>query len=220
MDPFDPGQGENALSICPFGKGHEKTVTIENIQEWVKLARKFVLYDGVIAQAKAFRRGINDFYSSQESLSLFTAEELQKKVCGSGDNVDIWDEDYVRTLLKMDGGKELMGSFTPKLGPFSPTIQMLIRTLLEADELKRRQFLSFTTSLPITGPKTYIEVLPILGPEGDFLRMNDPHCLPRANTCAKKLYLPKFESYESFSKTFWAVVTSECRFKGFYEWKG
>ena len=65
-----------------------------------------------------------------------------------------------------------------------------------------------------------IEVVPILSPSGDFLQMHDPSCLPRANTCSRRLYLPKFETYEIFSEILWTVVREESQFKGFYEWRG
>jgi hypothetical protein len=34
------------------------------------------------------------------------------------------------------------------------------------------------------------------------------------------LYLPKFETFDSFSEVLWAVVREESKFKGFYEWRG
>jgi len=114
-----------------------------------------------------------------------------------------------------EGGAVLSRRF----GPSSPTIGYLVKALLEGSTTQRREFLSFVTSVPIVTPGQ-IEVVPIVNPSGDFLPMSDPSCLPRANTCARKLYLPKFESYNVFSKVFWAVVREECRFKGFFEWRG
>lgn len=100
VDPLDPSQGEMATPLCPGG--HRKQVTIHNVREWVTLAKQFVLHDGVVAQAQAFRSGVDDFFSA-DFLRLFTPEELQKDVCGVGDNVDEWEESDVREILKLDG---------------------------------------------------------------------------------------------------------------------
>jgi hypothetical protein len=230
VDPLDPTQGIEAAPLCP--NGYRKSVTIYNIREWAALAKDFFLHDGVIAQALAFRHGVEDFFPA-DYLRLFTPEELQSDVCGVGDNVDNWDEAAVRKLFKLDGGKgaaealvavaaiggEGGAALSRRFGPSSPTINFVVKALLAATPKLRRQFLSFVTSVPIVTPGQ-IEVVPIVSPGGEFIPMRDPGCLPRANTCARRLYLPKFESYESFCQVIWAVVGEESKFKGFYEWRG
>jgi hypothetical protein len=230
VDPLDPSQGIEAATLCT--NGYARNVTIHNIREWVVLSKEFILHDGVIAQAAAFRQGVEDFFSA-DYLRLFVPEELQKDVCGVGDNVDSWDEIAIRKLFKLDGGKgaaealvavaaiggEGGAALSRRFGPSSPTIKFVVRALLEATPKMRRQFLSFVTSVPIVTPGL-IEVVPVVSPTGEFLPMRDPGCLPRANTCGRRLYLPKFETYESFSQVIWAVVGEESKFKGFYEWRG
>ena len=230
VDPFDPTQGIEATPLCP--NGHRINVTIDNIREYVILAKLFILHDGVLPQALAFRQGVNDFFPASY-LRLFAPEELQSDVCGVGDNVDNWDESAIRKLFKLDGGKgdaealvavaaiggEGGAALSRRFGPNSATINFMVKALFEASPKMRRQFLSFVTSVPIVTPGR-IEVVPLVSPSGDFLPMRDPGCLPRANTCARRLYLPKFQTYESFSHVFWAVVGEECKFKGFYEWRG
>jgi len=230
VDPLDPTQGEEAAPLCP--NGSRKHVTIYNVREWVALAKMFILHDGVIAQALAFRQGVEDFFQA-DFLRLFTPDELQRDVCGVGDSVDSWDEGAVRQLLQLNGGNGTAealvalgalggdggAALSRRFGLSSPTIGFLVKALVEATPTQRRQFLSFVTSVPIVTPGR-IEVVPIVSPSGDFLPMRDPSCLPRANTCARKLYLPKFEDYESFSQVLWAVVREESKFKGFYEWRG
>ena len=105
-----------------------------------------------------------------------------------------------------------------RFGASSPSIKHLVKTLLQSSVTQRRQFLSFVTSVPIVTPGQ-IEVVPILGASGELIPLSDS-CLPRANTCARKLYLPKFADYESFSTVLWAVLREESKFKGFYEWRG
>jgi len=230
VDPLDPTQGESAYPLCP--NGAQMSITVDNVREWVALAKQFVLHDGVIAQAEAFRRGVNDFFCA-DALLLLTPRELYEDVCGGGDNVDCWDDDAIRSLLKLDGGKGAAealvavaalggdggAALSRRFGPSSPTIGYLSKSLLEATPTQRRQFLSFVTSVPIVTPGK-IEVVPVVSPAGEFLPMRDPGCMPRANTCARRLYLPKFESYSSFKQVFYSVIREESRFKGFYEWRG
>ncbi|KAG7373198.1 HECT-domain ubiquitin-transferase [Nitzschia inconspicua] len=226
VDPMDPTQGIEAHPLCQ--NGHLRQVTIHNVREWVALAKDFMLHDGVIGQAIAFRAGVDDFFSS-EYLRLFTSEELQRDVCGVGDNVDDWKESDIRKLFKLDGkgatealvAVAAIGgnaeALSRRFGPSSPTIKFVIKALLEATPRQRRQFLNFVTSVPIVTPGQ-IEVVPVVSSSGEFMPMRDPGCLPRANTCARRLYLPKFESYESFKKVLWAVVEDEFKHKGFFEW--
>ena len=227
VDPLDPTQGIEAHPLC--ANGHSRSVTIHNIREWVALAKEF-MFDGVKGQAAAFRAGINDFFPT-DYLRLFTSEELQSDVCGAGDNVDNWTESDIRKLFKLDGkgatealvAVAAIGgnaeALSRRFGPSSPTIKFVIRALLEATPKERRQFLSFVTSMPIVTPGQ-IEVVPVVSSSGEFLPMKDPGCLPRANTCARRLYLPKFSSYESFKRVFWAIIQEESKHKGFYEHTG
>lgn len=229
VDPFDPTQGPQATALC--SDGHRKEVTIFNVREWVELAKQFILRDGVIEQAKAFRLGVNDFFPL-EYLRLFSASELQRDVCGGSDKVEEWTEDEIRKLFKLDGAKgatealvavaaiggEGGATLSRRFGASSPTIGYLIKTLLNSTTTQRRQFLNFVTSVPIVTPGK-IEVSPIVSPSGDFMPVRD-NCLPRGNTCSRRLYLPKFDSYEKFSSVLWSVIREESRFKGFYEWRG
>jgi hypothetical protein len=229
VDPFDTTQGPKATPLC--GEGYRREVTIFNIREWVELAKDFILRDGVIEQAKAFRLGVNDFFPI-EYLRLFSASELQRDVCGGSDRVEDWTEEDIRKLFKLDGAKgatealvavaaiggEGGATLSRRFGAASPTIGYLIKTLLKSTTTQRRQFLNFVTSLPIVTPGK-IEISPIVSPSGDFMPVRD-NCLPRANTCARRLYLPKFDSYERFSLVLWSVIREESRFKGFYEWRG
>jgi hypothetical protein len=226
VDPLDPTQGIDAYTLCP--NGHNRSVTIHNIREWVALSKAFMLQDGVIGQAVAFRAGVDDFFSS-DFLRLFTPEELQSDVCGVGDNVDSWDEQSILKLLKLDGkgtAEALVAvaaiggnaeALSRRFGPTSGHIKYLIKALVEASPKERRQFLSFVTSVPIVTPGL-IEVVPVVSPGGEFMPMRDPSCLPRANTCARRLYLPKFDTFESFAQVLWAVIREESKHKGFFEW--
>lgn len=115
-------------------------------------------------------------------------------------------------------GGEGGASLNRRFGPSSSTIGFLVKTLLESSPTQRRQFLSFVTSVPIVTPGK-IEVVPMVSPSGEFLPVREG-CLPRANTCARRLYLPRFDDYETFNRVLHAVIREESKFKGFYEWRG
>ena len=227
IDPFDVSQSEG-FELCVGGKNLE--VTIDNVQEYVRLCKRWILHEGVVSQAQSFRAGINDFFPSA-SLCLLTPNELRKDICGE-DDVKDWNEAKIRSIFKLDGGKgavEAMvavaaiggeggASLSRRFSSESPTFNFLVKTLLETSVIKRRQFLTFVTSLPIITPGL-IEVQPIVSPSGDFMVVSDNN-LPRANTCARRLYLPRFESLEQFQKIWNAIIENESSFKGFHEWQG
>ena len=160
VDPLDASQGPLATPLC--ANGHEREVTIFNVREWVRMAKKFILSDGVVEQAAAFREGVDDFFPSKYLL-LFTVAELQRDVCGGSDKVDNWTEADIKTLFKMDGAKgstealeavaaiggEGGATLSRRFGSSSPTIGYLIKTLHESTPTQRRQFLNFVTSVPI-----------------------------------------------------------------------
>lgn len=104
VDPLDPSQGEDAAPLCH--NGHAKHVTIHNVRQYVAFSLSFMLYDGVVDQAFAFRRGVEDFFPARY-LRLFTPDEIQRDVCGVGDTVDSWDESAVRKLFKLDGKRSM-----------------------------------------------------------------------------------------------------------------
>jgi len=100
VEPLSPTQGEDAAPLC--SSGNLRQVTVHNVRVWVGLAKQFILHDGVIEQARAFRQGIDDFFSS-DYFRIFSAVELQRDVRGGGDKVDRWTEDDIRSLFKFDG---------------------------------------------------------------------------------------------------------------------
>ena len=230
MDPFDVTQ-EKGFELCIGGK--DRALTLDNAKEYVDLCKRYMLRDGIRDQVDAFRAGVDDFFpaSALSLLTLLTPQELRKDICGA-DSVANWDEEKIRSLFKLDGGKgavEAMvavaaiggeggASLSRRFSSESPTFGFLVRALKEATVVRRRQFLSFVTSLPIvTGG--VIEVTPIVNSTGEFLAFSAGH-LPRANTCSRKLYLPRFDDYAQFNEVFVKIVECESHFKGFFEWQG
>ncbi|GMI11426.1 hypothetical protein TrRE_jg3934, partial [Triparma retinervis] len=227
VDPFDVSQSDG-FELCVGGRQME--VTIDNVQEYIALCKRWILHEGIISQAQSFRAGVNDFFPSA-CLSLLTPEELRMDICGE-DDVKDWTDSKIRGLFKLDGGRGAVEamvavaaiggeggvSLSRKFSSESPTFNFLVKTLLEASVIQRRQFLTFVTSLPIITPGL-IEVQPIVSPTGEFMAVSDSN-LPRANTCARRLYLPRFESIDEFKKIWNAIIDNESQFKGFFEWQG
>ena len=129
---------------------------------------------------------------------------------------DAKDAEALVAVAAIGGNTESLGR---RFDPSSNTIKWVVKALVEAEPQKRRRFLSFVTSLPIVTPGL-IEIVPITSSSGTFLAFEDPGCLPRANTCSRRLYLPRFDSYDSFAQVLWAVVNAESKHKGFFEWQG
>ncbi|GMH67366.1 hypothetical protein TrLO_g5893 [Triparma laevis f. longispina] len=227
VDPFDVSQ-KSGFEL-KLG-GAEIPVTIENVEEYVGLCKRWILHEGVIAQARYFRSGVGDFFNA-DMLSLLTPKEMREDICGF-ESVENWDEDDVRGLFKLDGGRGAVEamvavaaiggeggtSLSRRFSSESPTFGFLVKRLVDAPVLLRRKFLTFCTSLPIVTPGL-IEITPIVSPSGSFLPVSDT-VLPRANTCARRLYFPRFESYEQFERIFDGIVEAETEFKGFHEWSG
>ena len=174
VDPLDITQHDGyELTLS----GRTQRVTIENVREYVRLCKRWILNDGVLAQAACFRAGIGDFFDAK-SISLLTPSEFRVDCCGN-DSVQDWDEATIRGLFKLEGSQEAMlavaavggdggSSLSRRFSNESPTFGFLVKFLKEAEVLVRRQFLSFTTSLPIVTPGA-IEVAPIVSSQGEFL---------------------------------------------------
>jgi len=81
VDPLDPTQGIEAHALCP--NGYDRSVTIHNIREWVMKAKYFMLHEGVIGQASAFKAGIDDFFFQRMS-SLIYIGRITKRCVWNG----------------------------------------------------------------------------------------------------------------------------------------
>ena len=225
IDPLSAGE-EGCHELKPGGR--EIAVTSENCAEYCSLCKKFILSDGIVGQARAFRSGFNDFIPAHFALNLFSPREIRLELSGNSE-VSNWTEEDIRNLFSLvveGGGESIMAvnaiggaggnSLSRRFNDDSLTFRFLVRGLLEASELCRRQFLDFVTSIPVCTSKK-IELVPIVSSGGEFLPVSDLN-MPRANTCARRLYMPKFSDYFEFKDIFWKVVVNESQFKGFHEW--
>merc|ERR1739848_801542 len=68
--------------VCPLTgeplceSGEERELTVHNLQEYTHLVAQLWLADGVLAQARAFREGLEEVFPL-DTLSLFSLSELQ-----------------------------------------------------------------------------------------------------------------------------------------------
>ena len=177
-------QAGGCAFVCPLTDaplcegGEERELTVHNLQEYVHLLTQLWLADGVLAQAAAFREGLEEVFSL-ETLSLFTLRELQTCLCGTMSIV--WSEAELQRHLHPSGG------YTKH----SKIYQLLIDELQRMGNEARAKFLNFVTACPHLPPvglsMLEIEVLPQHADQGLF---------PTAQTCGNKLYLPEYETAE------------------------
>jgi len=116
--------------------GAEIPVDLSNVSEFVRLGKQWYLYDGIDAQIRAVRCGINDVFSV-ENLRMFTADELRSTICGE-ELID-WDEESLKKILVFHDSVNEISDW-------------LIQALIEFDHKQRSTFLDFVTSCPRLPP--------------------------------------------------------------------
>ena len=176
-------QAGGCAFVCPLtGEplcegGEERELTVHNLQEYVHLLSQLWLADGVIAQAAAFREGLEEVFPL-ETLALFTVSELQTVLCGTM-SIE-WTEAELQRHLHPSGG------YTKH----SKVYQFLIDELQRMGNESRAKFLNFVTACPHLPPvglsMLEIEVLP----------QHSGSAFPTAQTCGNKLYLPEYDTAE------------------------
>lgn len=166
--------GFGGAELCEDGEN--KSVTPDNVAEFVRLGAKFWFQTGIERQMAAFKQGISSIFPLQQLMS-FSASELRDMFCGE-ETIE-WDE------------KSLLARVYPmgELKADSPTYQFLIKVMLDMDNQERSKFLDFVTSCPRLPPggmsKFRMDVH--LEKQGRY---------PRSRACANQLFLPVFESKE------------------------
>lgn len=172
-------QGLNGPPLCE--NGEERAVNIDNLDAFVECAAKWWLREGIVEQAQAFRKGVEDVCTSPV-IWAFEAEELRTLFCGS-DRVE-WTAEDLRKHLRPRNG----------YSSSSAPVEMLIDELVAMPPARRGQFLEFVTAcprLPQGGlAAAEIAIIPA-HPKGSF---------PHAQTCTKELHLPEYDSPEHLSR--------------------
>mmetsp|Transcript_17719 Transcript_17719/g.35731 ORF Transcript_17719/g.35731 Transcript_17719/m.35731 type:complete len:776 (-) Transcript_17719:348-2675(-) len=163
--------------LCPGGADLE--LTVDSLQEYVRLVSRLWLADGVARQAVAFRAGIADVVQAPDVLlAPFSLAELQTLLCGTL-RIE-WSEVELRRALLP----------TSPLTRDSMSYNLLVGELMRMSHEQRAQFLNFVTACPH---------LPSVG-LGELVIQVQPQepgkPLPTAHTCEPSLRLPLYESAE------------------------
>lgn len=169
--------------------GKDTIVTIENIQEYLKLVIQQSLIDGVSKQLQAFKEGFEQFFPLS-SLQMFYPSEMDVLLCGSKSQQ--WQV------------KELIECCRPDHGYTSDSraVKFLYDILSKYSAQEQRKFLQFITGspkLPVGGFKSLNPALTIVRKTVDG-ESNPDNYLPSVMTCVNYLKLPDYSSVKIMSE--------------------
>jgi len=163
--------------------GKDILVTLENVEEYVKLLTFWTFKEGVNKQLEAFREGFESVFPLR-NLKIFYANELEQLFCGS-------------TFIKWDT-KSLTDCCHPDHGYTfdSRAVKFLFEILCSYNAEEQRKFLQFTTGsprLPIGGKFTPpLTIVRKAFEPGE----NVDDYLPSVMTCVNYLKLPDYSTIE------------------------
>lgn len=172
--------GAGGAELCEGGA--ERTLDIAGLDEFVELAERWWLGDGIQPQVDAFRRGVEDVCESP-SIWAFGPKELRELLCGCA-----------ATWTREELERDLQPSSTSSREPGS-AFAMLLDALDDLSLEKRGRFVEFVTGCPR---------LPPGGIAGAGIKVTELRgevdTLPRAHTCTHELQLPKYSSAEKLAE--------------------
>jgi len=165
--------GLSGVPLCPDGE--DRTVTADNVEEFVRLASSFWLDTGVQKQLVAFRRGLYDVLGGGAvALWAFNAVELRRLFCGEDEVV--WTEKELAEHVHSGGG----------FSQDSEQLKWLREELVAMPQPLRAKFLEFVTSCPRLPPGGLKELQLSIHPDPAGVTG-----LPRSRACAHRLFLPR-----------------------------
>lgn len=183
--------GLGGPELCPGGGA--RSLDVHCLEEFVELAARWWLRDGVAAQVAAFRAGVEDVCRFS-TVWAFEAGELAMLFCGG-------HTEWTR--------EELLQHLRPAAALGAPELQQLAEVLARMTPARRARFLEFVTACPRLPPGG------LAAAEISVAPANPPGSLPRARTCTKELRLPKYSSAEELEERLnWAIDNAE----GLYEY--
>lgn len=163
--------------------GKEILVTLDNVEEYVKLLTYWTLNEGVAKQIEAFKEGFESVFPLR-NLKIFYPNELDQLFCGSSHNK--WDSKLLTDCCHPDHGYNLD----------SKAIKYLFEILSSYNAEEQRKFLQFATGsprLPIGGLKGLNPQLTIVRKTFEPGENQDDY-LPSVMTCVNYLKLPDYSS--------------------------
>ncbi|XP_018345656.1 PREDICTED: E3 ubiquitin-protein ligase TRIP12 isoform X5 [Trachymyrmex septentrionalis] len=167
--------------------GSEISVTIYNLDQYIKLVVHWFLYEGIFRQMEAFREGFESVFPPLQ-LRLFFPEELEAVFCGHAQTGGQWDVKTLAECCRTDHG------YTPD----SRAIRFLFEVMSKYNSEEQRQFIQFVTGsprLPVGGFKSLTPPLTIVRKTFDPSMKTDDF-LPSVMTCVNYLKLPDYTTLE------------------------
>ncbi|XP_070156822.1 E3 ubiquitin-protein ligase TRIP12 isoform X1 [Polyergus mexicanus] len=167
--------------------GSEISVTIHNLDQYIKLVVHWFLYEGIFRQMEAFREGFESVFPPSQ-LRLFFPEELEAVFCGHAQTGGQWDMKTLAECCRTDHG----------YSPDSRAIRFLFEVMSKYNSEEQRQFIQFVTGsprLPVGGFKSLTPPLTIVRKTFDPSMKTDDF-LPSVMTCVNYLKLPDYTTLE------------------------
>ncbi|XP_062604886.1 E3 ubiquitin-protein ligase TRIP12-like [Saccostrea cucullata] len=165
--------------------GHDITVSLDNLEEYLQLVVHWSLVEGVSRQFEAFREGFEEIFPLS-TLQSFYPEELEQLFCGS--KKEVWDVKMLMECCRPDHG------YTHD----SRAVKFLFEILSFYDDTEQRQFLQFVTGsprLPVGGFRSLNPPLTIVRKTFEGSE-NADNFLPSVMTCVNYLKLPDYTSVD------------------------
>jgi len=163
--------------------GKDIPVTLDNLDEYLKLVTNWMLVDGTQRQFESLREGFESLVSLS-SLSLFYPEEMEQLFCGS--RQESWTMKYLLESCRLDHG------YTAD----SQAVKFLFTILSSYMPDEQRKFIQFVTGsprLPVGGLKSLNPPLTIVRKTVET-NENPNDFLPSVMTCVNYLKLPDYSS--------------------------
>ena len=197
LDIYFTFPGYDNIELKPQGK--EILLTMNNIEEYVKLIYDFIFYRGVDKIIKSFKEGFNMNFNINK-LKCFSSSEIEGYI---SDSLDIkWDQNILFENIIPEHG------YTNQ----SKIFNYLIKFMINLDKNQRRQFLVFSTGcprLPIGGFKNLYPKLTVVQKYCEE-NSNPDDYLPTVMTCQNYLKIPEYSSYKIFENKMLLAMKEGC----------
>ncbi|KAL4220729.1 Ubiquitin-protein ligase [Mactra antiquata] len=175
--------GYPAIELKKGGK--DKVVTLENLEEYLRLVTHWSLVEGVYRQFESMREGFESVFPLS-SLQSFYPDELELLFCGH--NEELWDTKVLMECCRPDHG----------YNHDSRAVKYLYEILSSYVPNEQRMFLQFVTGspkLPVGGFRSLSPPLTIVRKSFESTE-NPDNFLPSVMTCVNYLKLPDYSSVE------------------------
>lgn len=175
--------------------GSEIFVVESNKMEYVELAARHRLFDGIELQLSALKLGLFEVVG-EETLRIFDENELELLICGVPDiNIDDWKNNTL--YYGYTEGSKTIGWFWKAVKSFGAV-----------ERAKLLQFVTGTSTLPLEG-FSHLQGNNEVQKFSIHKISDKMDSLPTAHTCFNQLVLPEYSSYESLLKCL-SLAINEC----------